>query len=79
MFRAIIFFSFISKKILALRSLFGIMEKKLLVGDNMILRPDYVNEILKYIDTPLVKIVSGVRRCGNISSYLSIVLPINKL
>ena len=30
----------------------------------MILRPDYVNEILKYIDTPLVKIVSGVRRCG---------------
>ena len=30
----------------------------------MILRPDYVNEILKYIDTPLVKIISGVRRCG---------------
>ncbi len=45
----------------------------------MIIRPDYVNEILKYIDTPLVKIISGVRRCGNISSYLSIVLPINKL
>lgn len=38
--------------------------EKLLVGDNMILRPDYVNEILKYIDTPLVKIISGVRRCG---------------
>ena len=33
-------------------------------GDNMILRPDYVAEILKYIDTPLVKIISGVRRCG---------------
>ena len=30
----------------------------------MILRPDYVNELLKYIDTPLVKIISGVRRCG---------------
>ena len=30
----------------------------------MILRPDYVSELLKYIDTPLVKIVSGVRRCG---------------
>ena len=30
----------------------------------MILRPDYVGELLKYIDTPLVKIVSGVRRCG---------------
>ena len=30
----------------------------------MILRPDYVNEILKFIDTPLVKIISGVRRCG---------------
>ena len=45
----------------------------------MIIRPDYVNEILKYIDTPLVKIISGVRRCGNISSYLSIILSINKL
>lgn len=30
----------------------------------MILRPDYVGELLKYIDTPLVKIISGVRRCG---------------
>lgn len=30
----------------------------------MILRPEYVGELLKYIDTPLVKIVSGVRRCG---------------
>ena len=30
----------------------------------MIIRPDYMNELSKYIDTPLVKIVSGVRRCG---------------
>ena len=30
----------------------------------MIIRPDYMTELLKYIDTPLVKIVSGVRRCG---------------
>ena len=30
----------------------------------MINRPDYVNEIKPYIDTPLVKILSGVRRCG---------------
>ena len=30
----------------------------------MILRPDYVNEIKKFIDVPLVKVLSGVRRCG---------------
>lgn len=30
----------------------------------MIIRPDYVNEIRKFIDVPLVKILSGVRRCG---------------
>ena len=30
----------------------------------MIIRPDYVNEIKKFIDVPLVKILSGVRRCG---------------
>ena len=30
----------------------------------MILRPDYIAELLKYLDAPLVKIVSGVRRCG---------------
>ncbi len=30
----------------------------------MILRPDYVNAIKPYIDAPLVKILSGVRRCG---------------
>ena len=30
----------------------------------MILRPSYINEIKKFIDVPLVKILSGVRRCG---------------
>lgn len=30
----------------------------------MILRSDYINEIKKFIDVPLVKILSGVRRCG---------------
>lgn len=30
----------------------------------MIIRPDYMTELSKYTDTPLVKIVSGVRRCG---------------
>lgn len=30
----------------------------------MINRPDYVNAITPYIDTPLVKILAGVRRCG---------------
>lgn len=30
----------------------------------MILRPDYINELSKFIDVPLVKILAGVRRCG---------------
>ena len=30
----------------------------------MILRPDYIEALKPYIDTPLVKILSGVRRCG---------------
>lgn len=30
----------------------------------MIIRPDYINAISPYIDAPLVKILSGVRRCG---------------
>lgn len=30
----------------------------------MILRPDYIKAIEPYIDAPLVKILSGVRRCG---------------
>lgn len=30
----------------------------------MILRPDYIKAVESYIDAPLVKILSGVRRCG---------------
>ena len=30
----------------------------------MILRPDYIQAILPFVDAPLVKILSGVRRCG---------------
>ena len=30
----------------------------------MIIRADYVNQIKKFIDVPLVKVLSGVRRCG---------------
>jgi predicted AAA+ superfamily ATPase len=30
----------------------------------MILRPAYVDKIMAYVDTPFVKILSGVRRCG---------------
>ena len=33
-------------------------------GTIMIIRPDYINAITPYIDTPLVKILAGVRRCG---------------
>ncbi len=38
----------------------------------MIIRPDYVCAITPYIDTPLVKILSGVRRCGK-STILAMV------
>ena len=30
----------------------------------MIERPMYVNKIMSYVDTPFVKILTGVRRCG---------------
>ena len=30
----------------------------------MIDRPLYVNKIMAYVDTPFVKILTGVRRCG---------------
>jgi len=30
----------------------------------MINRYDYINEIKKFIDLPLVKMLAGVRRCG---------------
>ena len=30
----------------------------------MIFRPDYIEAIIPFIDKPVVKILSGVRRCG---------------
>ena len=30
----------------------------------MILRNDYINKIITYMDTPFIKILTGVRRCG---------------
>ena len=30
----------------------------------MILRPEYVDNIIAYMDAPFVKILTGVRRCG---------------
>lgn len=33
-------------------------------GDEMIPRPRYINQLEKYRDVPLVKILAGIRRCG---------------
>ena len=30
----------------------------------MIVRPHYLDELKKYRDVPLVKILAGIRRCG---------------
>jgi predicted AAA+ superfamily ATPase len=34
------------------------------VINDMITRPGYIEKIMAYVDTPFVKILSGVRRCG---------------
>lgn len=39
----------------------------------MIDRPLYVNKIMAYVDTPLVKILTGVRRCGK-STILKMIM-----
>ena len=39
----------------------------------MIYRPQYIEKILPYIDTPFVKVLSGVRRCGK-STILKMVI-----
>lgn len=39
----------------------------------MISRPMYIEKIMKYVDTPFVKILSGVRRCGK-STILKMVV-----
>ena len=30
----------------------------------MIERPDYINELIKFKDKELIKIITGIRRCG---------------
>ena len=39
----------------------------------MIDRPLYVNQIMAYMDTPFVKILTGVRRCGK-STILKMIM-----
>ena len=44
----------------------------------MILRNDYINKIITYMDTPLVKILTGVRRCGKSTIMNMLRLEIEK-
>lgn len=43
----------------------------------MIIRPDYINALKPFIDAPLVKILSGVRRCGK-STVLAMMTDVFK-
>ena len=36
----------------------------------MILRPDYLDAIRPFIDAPMVKILTGIRRCGKSTIFL---------
>ena len=47
---------------------YGIME-----GVPMINRPLYVDKIMAYTDTPFVKVLTGVRRCGK-STVLKMIM-----
>ena len=40
---------------------------------SMIYRPMYVDKIMAYVDTPFVKILTGVRRCGK-STILKMII-----
>lgn len=42
-------------------------------GDEMINRPLYIDKIMAYVDTPFVKILTGVRRCGK-STILKMIM-----
>ncbi len=44
----------------------------------MIYRPDYVNRIMAYVDTPFVKILTGVRRCGKSTILLMLMEELRK-
>lgn len=39
----------------------------------MIIRPQYIERIMPYVDTPFVKVLSGIRRCGK-STILKMVI-----
>ena len=39
----------------------------------MIERPLYVNKIMAYVNTPFVKILTGIRRCGK-STILNMIM-----
>ena len=39
----------------------------------MILRPQYIEKIMPYVDTPFVKVLTGVRRCGK-STILKMIM-----
>lgn len=41
--------------------------------NKMIYRPLYVDKIMAYVDTPFVKILTGVRRCGK-STILKMIM-----
>lgn len=44
----------------------------------MIYRPDYVKRIMAYVDTPFVKILTGVRRCGKSTILLMLMEELRK-
>lgn len=39
----------------------------------MIYRPMYVDKVMDYVDTPFVKVLAGVRRCGK-STILKMIM-----
>ena len=44
----------------------------------MIYRPDYVKRIMAYVDTPFVKLLTGVRRCGKSTILLMLMDELRK-
>lgn len=47
-------------------------------GDCMIERPLYLDKIMPFVDTPFVKILTGVRRCGKPTILKMIIKKIKK-
>lgn len=44
----------------------------------MIYRPMYIERIMKYVDTPFVKVITGVRRCGKSTILKMIIEKLHK-